>query len=211
MALWLECHEVTLPDASNRFLRAIIVRVQAHGFFFTGRIGVLFVSLFAEPLGLSIFSLSALLNPEHVADDDAISAVRPVLWQQLVLPTALRLSGGLQLPEHVAVAVFLVVLLRVDDDVHPVALVVDLSGRDEVRADRMILRQVGREVHLLPLEPLPEVVRAGKSELAQMPALDEVYLAVYQKDELLKALTFRLVVHAVWMLLVRHCHHSREG
>ena len=61
---------------------------------------------------------------------------------------------------------------------HPEAVLADTTRGHEVRAQRVVLRQVCREVHLLPLEGLLDVLTAREAKLTKMPALDEVNLAV---------------------------------
>ena len=61
---------------------------------------------------------------------------------------------------------------------HPVALASDSTCGDQIRANRIILRQVSGKVHLLPLELLAEIVFSGEAKLPKMPALDEVDLAI---------------------------------
>ena len=68
--------------------------------------------------------------------------------------------------------------LRVDNDVHPVALFAHTARGYQVRAQRVILGQIRSEVHLLPLELLAELFLAREAKLSQVPALDEVDLAV---------------------------------
>ena len=76
---------------------------------------------------------------------------------------------------------------------HPVALATYSTSGDEVRAYRIILRQIGREVHLLPLELLAQLLLAREAELTEVPASDEVDLPVY-----------RLLID-----LIRMCLHAR--
>ena len=61
---------------------------------------------------------------------------------------------------------------------HPVALFLDSARGYQIAAQRIILGQVCREVHLLPLELLSELFFAREAKLAQMPSLDEVKLAI---------------------------------
>ena len=61
---------------------------------------------------------------------------------------------------------------------HPVALATYSTSGDEVRADRIILRQIGREVHLLPLELFAQVIFPWEAKLSEMPSFDEVDLAI---------------------------------
>ena len=61
---------------------------------------------------------------------------------------------------------------------HSVALTLDLAGGDQVRADWVLLWQIGREVHLLPFKDFSKIIFSREAKLAQVPAFDEVDLAI---------------------------------
>ena len=61
---------------------------------------------------------------------------------------------------------------------HPITLILDLACGHQVGADGVLLWQICSEVHLFPFEHLLDFICARKAELAQMPAPDEVDLAV---------------------------------
>ena len=61
---------------------------------------------------------------------------------------------------------------------HAVALIFNTSCSDQVGAQRVILRQICREVHFLPLKLLAQLLLAREAKLTQMPASDKVDLAV---------------------------------
>ena len=84
-----------------------------------------------------------------------------------------------ELPEHLRLPILLGVLLRVDDHVHPVALLANPARGDKVGAQRIIFWQVCCKVHLFPLELLAKILLARESKLAQVPALNEIDLAIY--------------------------------
>ena len=61
---------------------------------------------------------------------------------------------------------------------HPVALFIDSASSDQIAAQRVVFRQICREVHLLPLELFAELFFAREAKLAQVPSLDEVKFAI---------------------------------
>jgi len=61
---------------------------------------------------------------------------------------------------------------------HSVALALDLAGGDQVRADWVLLWQIGREVHLLPFKDFSKIIFSWEAKLAQVPAFDEIDLAI---------------------------------
>ena len=68
--------------------------------------------------------------------------------------------------------------MRIDDNMHSVAFSSNAASGDQVRAKRVILRQICSEVHFLPLELLAQLFFPRESKLTQVPAADEVDLAV---------------------------------
>ena len=80
--------------------------------------------------------------------------------------------------------------LRIHNDMHAVAFIADAASRDQVRAQWVVLGQVCSEVHLLPFELLPELFLPWESKLAQVPASDEVDLAVRGR-----------LIHFIWVSL----------
>ena len=81
---------------------------------------------------------------------------------------------------------------------HAVALFADATCCDEIRAKRVVLRQICREIHFLPLELLAKLLFARKAKLSQMPATDEVNLTVVWA-----------IIHSVWMSLEASLHTAR--
>lgn len=117
-----------------------------------------------------------------MAEDDPGRVGDSIFGQQLLL-LLFAMSGvgvhvGSEVLEHLALAIDFVVLLRVDNHVHTIALGLYLAGCHQVRADGILLREVRREVHFLPLELFLEVVAARKPKFAEVPAFDEINLAV---------------------------------
>ena len=68
--------------------------------------------------------------------------------------------------------------MRVDNDMHSIALLADPSRGNEVGTQRVILGQICGEVHLLPLELLSELVFARETKLTQVPPFDKVEAAI---------------------------------
>ena len=62
---------------------------------------------------------------------------------------------------------------------HSVTLVIDPACRHQIRTKWVIFGQICSEIHLLPLESFAEVVFSWKAKFSQMPALNEVNLAIF--------------------------------
>ena len=62
------------------------------------------------------------------------------------------------------------------NDMHSEELIIVFRRSHKISAERVVLRQVGREVHLLPLEDFVDVLVSRKSKLSQMPSSYEVNL-----------------------------------
>lgn len=61
---------------------------------------------------------------------------------------------------------------------HPEAVFANPACGDQVRAHRIVLRQICGEVHFLPFKDLLDVLSPWEAELPQVPAFDEVNLAI---------------------------------
>ena len=72
----------------------------------------------------------------------------------------------------------LIVLLTREkcNDMHSEELIIVFGRSHKISAEWVVLRQVSREVHLLPLEDFVDVLVSGKSKLSQMPTSYEVDL-----------------------------------
>lgn len=90
--------------------------------------------------------------------------------------------------------------MRVNDDVHSEAVLANPTGCNEVRTKRVILGQISRKVHLLPLKDFLYVLSPRKTELSKMPPLDEVNLAVPRR-----------LVHFVWVSAEAELDQRRKG
>ena len=85
---------------------------------------------------------------------------------------------------------------------HPIALIAHAASRDQIRAQRVILGQIRREVHLFPLELLSKLFFPWEAKLTQMPSFDEVDLAIFGR--LIDFIWVRPLAHMY--LLREHCH-----
>ena len=126
-----------------------------------------------------------MLAEEDVAEDHSFGGAATVFEKELAFALVY-----FELLEDITFAILLRVFLRIHDHVHSIALFFYSPSRHQIRAKGVILGQISRKVHLLPLKLLAHFLRPGKAKLTQVPPLHKVNLPVVW-----------LVVYTVRMLL----------